>query len=178
MTETEPRAYLPDTLPPNVRADEPLLLSHLERDLKLIRRYAFVHSHAPFRTRAPFFGAVLNALRAVLRGMLSFALGSQDEYNAAVADVLLEFTRRAATRNPLLVDDAALDEALRLLSNGAPRDAQRDALNLIAREVQLLREQVRAAQLTASENERLTSELVRRVAALESDKDQSNAEIS
>ena len=38
---------------------------------------------------------------------------------------------------------------------------------MLAREVRLLREQVRAAQLSAAESERLAAELLRRVAALE-----------
>ncbi len=111
--------------------------------------------------------AFLNAARAVLRGALSFAMGSQDEFNAAVSRVLLEFTRRAATRNPLTLHESAVDEALRLLETQAHSDAEREALKLLAQEVLLLREQVRAAQLTMAECEQLQSELLRRLAALE-----------
>jgi hypothetical protein len=103
----------------------------------------------------------------VLRGALSVAMGTQDEFNAAVSRVLLEFSRRAATRNPLTTNDSALDEALQLLSTRADSDAERRALELVAQEVLLLREQVRAAQLSLAESERLQSELLRRLAALE-----------
>lgn len=167
----DPRSFEVLAPPDAGRTDEPLLLAHLERDLQLIRRYAFVHSNLSFKPRVPLVGGLLavglNAARAVLRGMLTLAMGTQDEFNAAVAQVLLEFTRRAATRNPLTPSDSALDEALRILSTRASTEAQANALKLVAREVQLLREQVRAAQLTATENERQASELLRRIAALE-----------
>ncbi len=154
-------------LPGTVRTDEPLLLAHLERDLKLIRRYEFVHSNLPWKAKSPIVVAFLNAARVVLRGGLSFAMGTQDEFNAAVSRVLLEFTRRAATRDPLMLHESAVDEARRLLEQSANSDAEKDALQLLVQEVLLLREQVCAAQLTMAECERQQSELLRRLAALE-----------
>jgi hypothetical protein len=118
----------------------------------------------------PLVGPVIvtlkNAARWILRGALSRVLGSQDEFNAAVANILFEFTRRASTPAPLELNPAAVDEAINRLSlsdNGSTRSE----VLLLAREIQVLREQVRAAQLSAAENERLVSELVRRVSELE-----------
>ena len=148
-----------------------LYLPHLDHDLQIIRRYVFVHSNLPFTSNVPLLGPLLVAakriLRWALRSVLSATIGTQDEFNAAVANVLFEFTRRAATAAPLTTNDAAADQALRLLANGSSGDASRQALTLITREIQLLRDQVRAAQLSASESERAASELLRRVAALE-----------
>lgn len=153
------------------RDDEPMPLAHLEHDLRLIQRYAFIHSNAPFRSSVPWVGpaiiAVKRAVRWVLRGVLSAAVGTQEEFNAAVANILFEFTRRAATPSPLTLHEAAVDEALHRLASLPDGREQAEALTLLAREIQLLQEQVRAAQLSASESERLASELLRRVAALE-----------
>jgi hypothetical protein len=111
--------------------------------------------------------AVKRAVRRALRGVLSATMGTQEEFNAAVANILFEFTRRAATPAPLTLNEAAVDEALRRLASFPDGREQAEALTLLAREIQLVREQVRAAQLSASQSERLASELLRRVAALE-----------
>lgn len=146
-------------------------LPHLERDLRLVRRYAFIHSDAPLTSNVPLLGPLIVAVQRAVRGLLRRAvvpaMGTQAEFNAAVAEILFEFTRRAATSSPLTLNDSALDDALRLLSSSTDGREQTQALALLAREIQLLREQVRAAQLSASESERVVSELLRRVAALE-----------
>ncbi len=151
--------------------DKPFPLAHLEHDLRLIQRYAFIHSNAPFTSSVPWVGpvivAVKRAVRRALRGVLSATMGTQEEFNAAVANILFEFTRRAATPAPLTLNEAAVDEALRRLASFPDGREQAEALTLLAREIQLVREQVRAAQLSASQSERLASELLRRVAALE-----------
>ncbi len=154
---------------------EPLSIPQLERELRLIQRYAFVHSNAPFQSDVPLIGpfivAAKHAARRLLRGLLSTTVGTQDEFNAAVANILFEFTRRAATPEPLTLNDDTLDEVMRRLSTTSDGRGQAEVLRLLVREIQLLREQVRAAQLSASENERQVSELVRRVSILESQKD-------
>jgi hypothetical protein len=151
--------------------DEPLPLVHLERDLRLMQRYAFIHSNAPFTSKAPLVGplivAVKGAARRMLRRVLNATMGTQEEFNAAVANILFEFTRRAATPTPLTLNEAASDEALRRLAASANGRERAEALILLAREIQLLRDQVRAAQLSASQSERLASELLRRVSSLE-----------
>ncbi len=143
-------------------------LSHLEHDLRLIQRYTFVHSNAPFTSNVPIVGPLIvlfkRAARSILRGLLRASLGGQDDFNAAVAEVLFEFTRRASSAEPLALNDAPLDDALRAMED---KEANRGGVvTLLAREIRLLQTQVRAAQLTASENERALADLRRQVDAL------------
>ncbi|MGB8648887.1 MAG: hypothetical protein WCF84_26860 [Anaerolineae bacterium] len=153
---------------PVMEESTPIPLSHLEHDLQLIQRYTFLHSSAPFTSNLPIIGplvaAVKNAGRWALRGLLRATVGAQDEFNAAVAEILFEFTRRAASSAPLTLNDARLDEALRRLATGGP--ATIEVLTLLAREIQVLQAQVRAAQLAASDNERAIAELRRELDAI------------
>ncbi len=155
----------------DLRAESAQPIAHLDRDLRLIRRYAFVHSNMPFTVKVPLVGPAVVLLvrtaRRFLRGVSAIALGPQNEFNAAVAEILFEFTRRASTSEPLTLSEATFDEAVQRLASAATSREQSEALQIVVREVQLLREQVRAAQLSASESERQVSELLRRVAALE-----------
>jgi hypothetical protein len=168
-------APLTDTALKPTRDAEPLAIAHLERDLRLVQRYAFIHSDAPFTSNVPLIGPLIVALkragRRMLRGALSASMGTQDEFNASVANILFEFTRRAASPAPLTLNEAAVDQVLNRLSAASGDREQVAALTMLAREMQLLREQVRAAQLSASASERLASELLRRVAALEAKRD-------
>jgi hypothetical protein len=160
----------PDEPRPDLSPGEaPLPVAHLERDLKLIQRYAFIHSNVPFKSNNPLLGGLIVAMkgtaRAGLRRALAWSIGTQAEFNAAVANILFEFTRRAASPAPLTLNESALDDAQRHAASTDPHE-HAEAVELLAREIQLLGEQVRAAQLTASENERLVSELRREIEIL------------
>ncbi|MGE5140477.1 MAG: hypothetical protein ACM3JD_13500 [Rudaea sp.] len=152
--------------------DGPLPLAHLERDLRLIQRYTFIHSDAPFTSGVPLVGPVIvlveRAARRVLRAASGGVLGSQSEFNAAVAEILFEFTRRAASPEPLALNPDALEQALALISRSDGEQAR--ALSLLVRQVQLLEQQVRAAQLSAADGERKMAELSRRLAELEKER--------
>ncbi len=143
-------------------------LSHLEHDLRLIQRYTIIHSNAPFTSSVPIVGPLIvvskRAARYILRGLLRASIGGQDDFNAAVAEILFEFTRRASSPEPLALNDGPLDHALRALED--KDGACAGAVTLLAREIRLLQEQVRAAQLAAAENERALAELRRQIDAL------------
>ena len=152
--------------------DAPFSIPHLERDLRLIQRYTFIHSDAPFTSGVPLVGPVIvvlkRAARRVLRGSAGAALGSQAEFNAAVAEILFEFTRRAPGPKPLTLNPDGLEQALDLVSKTDGEQAR--ALALLVRQVQLMAQEVRAAQLSAAESERQVAELSRRVAELEKER--------
>lgn len=156
----------------NPAADGPLPLPHLERDLRLIQRYTFIHSDAPFTSGVPLVGPVIvlvkRAARRVLRAVSGGVLGSQSEFNAAVAEILFEFTRRASSDDPLTLNPAALNQALAMISKSDGEQAR--ALSLLVRQVQLLEQQVRAAQLSAADGEHKIADLSRRLAELEKER--------
>lgn len=149
-----------------------LHLPHLERSMKIVQRYAAVYSDAPFASNVPLFGPLIilakNLARGVLRVALRGAFGSQGEFNAAVADILFEFTRRAAlSQNPPRAE-ASLAPALEQLarSPALPDRAVMAALDATAQELAALRESVRAADLGAAEAERGMMELRRELEKL------------
>ncbi len=143
-------------------------LPHLEQSVKTIEKYAFIHLDAPFVSSTPVVGPLValakNLFRRVLRWTLPIALGSQDEFNAAVANLLVEFTHRAALAPSKTPNAVKLEDILRQLDMSDPRDrALLTAFGMLTREIALLHESARAANLSAAEMERALAELRREV---------------
>ena len=143
-------------------------LPHLEQSVKTIEKYAFIHSDAPFVSRTPLVGPLIafakNLLRRGLRWALPIAFGSQGEFNAAVANLLVEFTHRAALAPGDAPNAVKLDDVLKQLDVSNPRDrALFTAFGMLAREIALLHESARAANLSAAEMERTLAELKREI---------------
>lgn len=146
-----------------------LHLPHLERSMKIVQRYAAVYSNAPFVSNVPLFGPIIvlakNIARRVLRVGLSAAFGSQAEFNAAAAEILFEFTRRAALSQNLPDEEMRIAQLLERGAQSGQRD-DRTALEEVVRELAVLRESVRAANLAAAEAESQVMELRRQVEKL------------
>lgn len=155
----------------NSSAAPATVLPQLEESIKAIERYAFIRADAPFVSQTPVVGPLIafakNLLRRVLRWGLPFAIGSQDEFNAAVAEILVEFTHRAALAPGEPPGDVKLDGLLKQLDASNPRDrALITAFAMLTREISLLREGVRAANLSAAEMESTIAELQRELEKL------------
>lgn len=143
-----------------------LHLPHLARSMKIVQRYAAVYSDAPFVSSVPLFGPLVilakNLARRLLRAALSGAFGSQAEFNAAAAEILFEFTRRAALSQNLPQEEMRITQLLERDVQRGQRDGPA-ALEEIVRELAAVRESVRAANLAAAEAERQVMELRQQV---------------
>jgi hypothetical protein len=149
-----------------------LHLPHLEHSMKIVQRYAAAYSDAPFVSDVPLFGPLIVLARNLARRVLQVALrgtfGSQLEFNAAVADILFEFTRRAAlSQNPPRAE-MGLAPILRQLARPGQADdrAVMAALDALMQELEALRESVRGANLAAAEAERELMQLRQEVEKL------------
>jgi hypothetical protein len=149
-----------------------LHLPHLEHSMKIVQRYAAVYSDAPFVSNVPLFGPLIilakNLARRVLRLPLRGAFGSQAEFNAAAADILFEFTRRAAlSQNPPRAEMSLAPTLGPLARSGQADDrAVMAALGALTQELAALRESVRAANLGAAEAEHEVMQLRQEVEKL------------
>lgn len=147
-----------------------LYLPHLERSMKIVQRYAALNSDAPFVSNVPLFGPLIALVkelaRRVLRASLRGALGSQAEFNLAVADILFEFTRRAAVSNPIAAEPSSHPGLAEHLPPSKSDTRAAADLEAFSQELAALRESVRAANLGAAEAERQVSELHREVETL------------
>lgn len=156
-----------------VSTDPALYVPHLDRALQLVRKYSFVYSDAPFRSRVPLIGpwiaGVKGLARRALRAAVGVAWGSQAEFNAAVAEILFEFTRRATLAQAPQPAETAL--MARLAAPPAGTDGREQALAAalqdLARQVDALRAGVQAANLSAAAAEQRLAELARELARLE-----------
>lgn len=172
---TDPRAgqveaALEDTrahaLPPRNEIDPVTLqMPHLERSMKIIQRYADAYSDVPFDSSIPLLGPLIilgkNLARRVLRTGLSAGFGSQAEFNAAVGEILFEFTRRAALSQNL--PDRRPGKTTRGVprapTGNEPDPAPPAGFDAFTQELVALRESVRAANLSATEAERQVIQL-------------------
>jgi hypothetical protein len=145
---------------PNEIDQVALHLPHLERSMKIVQRYAAVHSDAPFVSNVPLLGPVIVLVKKLVRGVLRVSLrgafGSQAEFNAAAADILFEFTRRAAIPQNPAPSEMLFAQMLGQLARSGQADdpAVAASLERLVRELGALRESVRAANLAAAESER------------------------
>ncbi len=151
--------------------DAALYLPHLQRSLKIVQRYAAVESDAPFVSQLPLIAPLVvrgkTFARRVLRGSLRGAFGSQAEFNAAVAEILFEFTRRAAVAQNPPPTPANRVNSFEATCQPDSRDPVLGAvLRDLMQEIAALRESTRAANLSAAEAERAVAELRRELEQL------------
>lgn len=149
-----------------------LHLPQLERSMKIVQRYAAVYSDVPFVSNVPLFGPLIvfarNLARRALRLTLSGAFGSQAEFNAAAAEILFEFTRRAAVSQDLPPEEKQLVRALDRVARSGQADygAVLTALEGMVQELAVLRESTRAANLAAAGAEQQVMQLRQEVERL------------
>jgi hypothetical protein len=161
-------------IPAEVNEADPvaLHLPHLARSMKIVQRYAAVYSDAPFVSNLPLFGPLIvlakNLVRGVLRLALRGAFGSQGEFNAAAADILFEFTRRATLPQNSPRTEMRLAPILDPLArSGQAEDREAAAaLGRFVQELEALRESIRAANLAAADTEREVMQLRQEVEKL------------
>ncbi len=149
----------------------PISLPHLQRDLALIQRYAAIYSETPYTSRVPLFGPIIvlfkNIARRLLRRTAAAGLGTQAEFNSAVAHILFEFTRRATTAGPLALNGSAIEEAWLRVANAKPSSNQSAAMTELLHDFKVLLDKVYAAQMSASQAEQDVAVLRREVARLQ-----------